>query len=387
MKSFKITNFGPINEVNIQLGDLTILLGPQASGKTLFLQMLKLLIDKDHIVQTLARYNYVTNKQPDLILNYYFGDRLSSMWKENTAIEADGKNYKKSCLLNQKAGNAVEEVFYVPAQRILSISDGRPKNFMEYDISSPYVLRNFSETLRLFFQNEIGDDQTVFPLNNRLKKGLKKSFNESIFHDGQVVIDESSGQKKMRMQVGGSSLPFMTWSAGQKEFMPLLMATYCLTGPVIKTINRKQYKYVIIEEPEMGLHPKAIQAVIVQMLEFINAGYKVIVSTHSSVLLEFAWAYKMIQRLSEDVRVAALCELFGISPNSNVTKIFQGVGNKSLKTYFFAHKKNGVNSLDISSLDVMSENVEESEWGGLSQFATKASDVVSKYMSEYQSEE
>lgn len=387
MDSFKITNFGPINSVDIQLGDLTILLGPQASGKTLFLQMLKLLIDKDHIVQTLARYNYVTNKQPDQILNYYFGDRLSSMWKDDTVVEADGKGYKKSFLLKQKAGNAVEKVFYVPAQRILSISDGRPKNFMEYDISSPYVLRNFSETLRLFFQNEIGDDQTVFPLNNRLKRGLKKSFNESIFHGGQVVIDESSGQKKMRMQVGGSSLPFMTWSAGQKEFMPLLMATYCLTGPVIKTINRKQYKYVIIEEPEMGLHPKAIQAVIVQMLEFINAGYKVIVSTHSSVLLEFAWAFKMIQRLPEDARVEALCELFGVSLNSNVTKIFQGVGNKDLKTYFFSHKIKGVKSSDISSLDVMSENVDESEWGGLSQFATKASDVVSKYMSEYLSEE
>ena len=68
MDSFKITNFGLINSVDIQLGDLTILLGPQASGKTLFLQMLKLLIDKDHIVQTLARYNYVTNKQPDQIL-------------------------------------------------------------------------------------------------------------------------------------------------------------------------------------------------------------------------------------------------------------------------------------------------------------------------------
>ena len=387
MNSFKITNFGPINKVDIQLGDLTILLGPQASGKTLFLQMLKLLIDKDHIVQTLARYNYVTNKQPDQILNYYFGDKLSSMWKDDTVIEADGRNYKKSFLLSQKTGNAVEKVFYVPAQRILSISDGRPKNFMEYDISSPYVLRNFSETLRLFFQNEIGDDQTVFPLNNRLKGGLKKSFNESIFHGGQVVIDESSGQKKMRMQVGGSSLPFMTWSAGQKEFMPLLMATYCLTGPVIKTINRKQYKYVIIEEPEMGLHPKAIQAVIVQMLEFINAGYKVIVSTHSSVLLEFAWAFKMIQRLPENVRVEALCELFDVSPSTNVTKIFQGVENKDLKTYYFSHKAKGVRSSDISSLDVMSGNVDESEWGGLSQFATKASDVVSKYMSEYLSEE
>ena len=70
-----------------------------------------------------------------------------------------------------------------------------------------------------------------------------------------------------------------------------------------------------------------------------------------------------------------------------MTKIFQGVDNKDLKTYFFSHKNKGVKSSDISSLDVMSENVDESEWGGLSQFATKASDVVSKYMSEYLSEE
>ena len=42
----KLTNFGPIKNLNIQLGDLTILLGPQASGKTLFLQMLKLLVDQ-----------------------------------------------------------------------------------------------------------------------------------------------------------------------------------------------------------------------------------------------------------------------------------------------------------------------------------------------------
>ena len=381
MKSINIKNYGPINEVNLNIGDLTILLGPQASGKTIFLQMLKLLIDKDHIIQTLARYNYVTNKQPDKILDYYFGDKLSSMWKDSTKIIADGKVYKKAFLLEQSVINTVEEVFYVPAQRILSISDGRPKNFMEYDISSPYVLRNFSEILRLFFQNEIGENPTIFPLPNRLKKRLKKSFNETIFHGGHVVIDETSGQKKMRMQVGDVSLPFMTWSAGQKEFMPLLMATYCLTGPVIKTINRDQYKYVIIEEPEMGLHPKAIQAVIVQMLEFINSGYKVIVSTHSSVLLEFAWAYQIIRQLPDALRIEALCELFGVSPSTTVTKIFQGLSDKELKTYYFSHTQVGVKSVDISALDVMSDSVEESEWGGLSQFATKASDVVSKYVS------
>ena len=200
MECMKLTNFGPIKNLNIQLGDLTILLGPQASGKTLFLQMLKLLVDQNHIVQTLTRYNYVIDKQPDKILNYYFGDRLSTMWKEETLVEADGKNYEKDFLL--RVGEDVgEKVFYIPAQRILSISDGRPKNFMEYDISSPYVLRNFSETLRLFFQNGIGNEQTIFPLNYRLNGVVKESFNDTIFHGGQIVIDEQSGQKKMRMKV------------------------------------------------------------------------------------------------------------------------------------------------------------------------------------------
>lgn len=382
MECMKLTDFGPIKNLNVQLGDLTILLGPQASGKTLFLQMLKLLVDKDHIVQTLTRYNYVTDKQPDKILNCYFGDRLSAMWKKETLVESDGKKYKKSFLLGGSE-DVKEKVFYIPAQRILSISDGRPKNFMEYDISSPYVLRNFSETLRLFFQNGMGNEQTIFPLNYRLKGGMKKAFNDTIFHGGQVVIDEQSGQKKMRMKVGDSSLPFMTWSAGQKEFMPLLMAVYCLTGPVIKTINREQYEYIIIEEPEMGLHPKAIQTVIIQILEFIKSGYKVIVSTHSSVMLEFAWAYRNIQQFPHDIQQQALCDLFEMSPDSSVGKIFEGITDSELKTYYFAHTSNGVKTFDISSLDIASENVEESEWGGLSQFASRASDVVSKYVMRY----
>jgi predicted ATP-dependent endonuclease of OLD family len=382
MESIKMAEFGPIKELNIELGDLTILLGPQASGKTLFLQMLKLILDRNHIVETLTRYNYVIDKQPNKILDYYFGDRLSSMWDAKTKIKYNDTCFKKHDLL-QSTKNKKENVFYIPAQRILSIADGRPKNFMEYDISSPYVLRNFSETLRLFFQHGMSNEQIVFPLNNRLKGGLKKSFNQTIFHGGQIVIDEHSGQKKMRMKIGESSLPFMTWSAGQKEFMPLLMATYCLTGPAIKTINREQYEYVVIEEPEMGLHPKAIQSVIIQILEFIQSGYKVIVSTHSTIILEFAWVLRMIQLLPEERQEDALCELFEVKINSNVRKIFKGIGNKDVKTFFFSHTKDGVRTQDISSLDIASLNANEAEWGGLSHFASKASQVVSKYMMLY----
>lgn len=383
MKHLQIEKFGPIRSLDVQLGDLTILLGPQASGKTLFLQMLKLLVDKDHVVQNLEKYNYVVDRQPDKILNYYYGDNLSSMWSQDTIIKADEQTYKKECLVIEGETDAKEQLFYIPAQRILSISDGRPKNFMEYDISSPYILRNFSETLRLFFQKNMGDKHVVFPLDDSLEDGMKKSFNEAIFHDGQVVIDEQSGQKKMRMEVGETSLPFMTWSAGQKEFMPLLMAIYCLTGPSSKTINKNQYKYVVIEEPEMGLHPRAIQSVILQILEFIKLGFKVIVSTHSPVLLEFAWTFKMLQQFSVEIRERALFELFEVAPTSNISNIIKGVIGKDIRTYYFSHTKEGVKTSDISTLDVASEEIDEAEWGGLSQFASKASEVVSKYMAEY----
>ena len=112
-------------------------------------------------------------------------------------------------------------------------------------------------------------------------------------------------------------------------------------------------------------------------------GYKVIVSTHSPVLLEFAWTFKMLQQFPQEVREQALCELFDASLDSNVGETVKGAVSKDVRTFYFSHTKEGVVTDDISSLDVASENMGEAEWGGLSQFASKASEVVSKYMAEY----
>ena len=56
------------------------------------------------------------------------------------------------------------------------------------------------------------------------------------------------------------------------------------------------------------------------------------------------------------------------------------VSTKTIKTYFFQRDSNGkVSTKDISSLDVDDDDTIVSEWGGLSSFASKASEVVSKY--------
>lgn len=381
MDRFSIQNFGPINNVSINFGDLTILVGPQASGKSVALETLKLAIDRDNIIETLDRYNYIIGHNTEKILNVYYGEGLSSIWKADSRIEIDGKSFTRERLPKKGDGND-ETLFYIPAQRIMSISDGRPKNFMEFDSSSPYVLRSFSETLRLFMQHGMGNADILFPVKNRLKNFLRHSFNESIFHQAKIIMDERSGQKKMVLNIDDMSIPFMSWSAGQKEFMPLLLAFYCLSGPPSKVVKKEKYQYVVIEEPEMGLHPRAIISVILQILDLIQThGYKVVVSTHSPVFLEFAWAFNLLKGNTSQ-RDTALYKVFNVPTGSPVCEMLKGVFNKSICTYFFRRENsNGkVDSHDISSLDVTATDNIIAEWGGLSEFSSRVSEVVSKYM-------
>ena len=383
MTKLKVENFGPIKSVEVNFGDLNILVGPQASGKSLFLELFKLVMDKNSIVEILSKYNYVLSKTDMApVLDYYFGEGLHTLFAKDTNIEVSDRKFAITDLLKPSKRNLKESVFYIPAQRILGISDGRPKNFMEFDGSAPFVLKNFSETLRVFLQSGLGNPDVIFPMRNRLKGAVKHSIDESVFHGARVVIDQSSGQRKMKLDINHASLPFMTWSAGQKEFMPLLLAMYCLSGPPTSVINKEDYKWVIIEEPEMGLHPRAIQTVILEIVELVQAGYKVTVSTHSPTLLEFAWVFESLKDLPADPFKNALCELFGIDKDRNADLLLNGLQEKKLKTYFFASGGEGVTSTDISSLEVENDNPLIAEWGGLAAFSGRASEVVGKYYQE-----
>lgn len=173
----------------------------------------------------------------------------------------------------------------------------------------------------------------------------------------------------------------MAWSAGQKEFMPLLLAFYCLSGPPSKVVKRDRYTTVIIEEPEMGLHPKAIVSVLLQICELIKDGYQVIVSTHSSIFIEFAWAFNTLKGHSKQFH-KALCELFQVTQESSVGQMLKKMVNKSVHTYYFSRKGNPakVETRDISTLDVTSDETYLAEWGGLSEFSTRVNNIISDYL-------
>ena len=162
-----VKNFGPIRKVDIELGDLTVLIGAQASGKSLFLQMFKLIKDRSAILKSLENYGFVVNNKLENLLNRYLGEGLSKMWTEDSTFILNGNRFSRKHFEKPYKGNPSDIVFYIPAQRILSIADGRPKYFMEFSENDPFVLRKFSDTLRLLIQNGLGESGVLFPLPNK----------------------------------------------------------------------------------------------------------------------------------------------------------------------------------------------------------------------------
>lgn len=372
MEKLFVKNFGSIKSANIRLADFTIFSGVNASGKGLLLQLLKLIIDKDSILSILALNNYQWDKSENKLLELYFGESMDFIWHEETEIISNGAPFEISSIIDEPLPSGKKSIkeglFYVPAQRVVTISQGWPRAFGTFDIGDPFVLKQFSKTVRTLMEKEtskvLGADGQVFPKPGRIKEPLRNILDESIFHGGEIISDEHSLKKRFVMNVGGSYLPFMTWSAGQKEFMPLLLSFYHLI-PSTKASLRDNIKWVIIEEPEMGLHPRAIESIMVVFLELLARGYKVIVSTHTPVLLELAWAIKYVKTYNGTAD--DLFDLFSLPHSASLQKVFNDVvSEKVFNTYYFDLGKDGAVIKDISSLDAGSEDACISNWGGLS---------------------
>lgn len=379
--TLRVKNLAQIKEGEVTFGDFTLLVGPQASGKSIFLQMLKLVIDKNFIAEDLKTNGYYWKGKSSNLFELFFGEGMGGIWRTETSVSFNGKQLQADSFLPKPGKKTLEEqMFYVIAQRVVTMQLGWPRSFGSFEVGDPYVIKAFSETLRKLMEKEghLKEESfsEIFPKAGRIQEPIRNLIDNGLFFGSKIELDSSSLKKRFMLNVANTKLPFMTWSAGQKEFMPLLLSFYHLMPPS-KVSTRDAIKWVVIEEPEMGLHPLAIQSLMVAFLELIARGYKVVISTHSSVLLELAWAIQYIQThqgTSKDV-----FELFGMPRNPSLDKTFKAVvTGKTFSTFYFDRQVDGVHIKDISSLDPGSEDLAIADWGGLTDFASRAGAVVSK---------
>jgi len=310
--SLKLERVGQMACADVTFGDLTVLVGPQATGKSIFLQFLRLVADTGYVHDQLKKHGIDWNRTMPDFLDVYLGDGMGEIWHSGeaaSAITIDEVATDAEDLARPRNRTKRASVFYIPAQRVLSLTNGWPRPFSGFSSEDPFAVRDFSETFRLLMDQEFVRSDALFPKTNRLKKEYRDLLAKHVFGGFGLQVDRHGAQKRLVLQRSetSKSIPYMAWSAGQREFVPLLMGLYWLLPPA-KVNRRAEIKWVIIEEPEMGLHPNAISVVLLLVLELLWRGYRVCLSSHSPHVLDVVWALRIIAEHGADAN--RLLEVF-----------------------------------------------------------------------------
>ncbi len=372
----KIRSFAQIASADLGFGDLTVLVGAQATGKSLALQWLKLGLDGRQVVTALHDAGHPTER-PEVLIDLIFGAGMGKAWSDETEVVFNSKKLTAKKL--GKIGSGREKLFFIPAHRSMLVSDGWAQPFQRLNVDHPAVARIFSQNLFDRFSSR--GEGPLFPVDRVLKTEYRDQIKKAVFHDGSVAIEETPQHaKRLRLTHGEMHLPFMTWTAGQREFTPLMLGLYHLLP---STSRRKQpdIDWVVIEEPEMGLHPEAVTVVMLLVLDLLWRGYRVALSTHSAHVLTAVW---MLMRMKEHrARWQLVCEAFDVPKSQQLQKVAKAALEKEYRVHHFGYGDDGlVRSTDISSLDPGSADERVAGWGGLTELSSRFGDAVRQAVNE-----
>jgi len=367
-----IQGFAHLKQADLTFGDLTVLVGPQGAGKSLVLQWLKVAMDGRQLITALRAAGHPIDRS-DILIDLIFGSGMAPAWKDGeTLVRLNRKEISPKNLA--RIGDGSERLFFVPAHRSMLISDGWASPFQKLTSDTPAVARMFSQNLFDRFSGK--DAGTLFPVEKRLKQEIRRKIDEAVFHGGTIGIEEDSQHaQRLRLVHGTMHLPFMTWTAGQREFTPLMLGLYHLL-PSVYQRKRKGTEWVVIEEPEMGLHPQAVTAAMLLVLDLLWRGYRVVLSTHSPHVLTLLWMMRHLKELKAHWQF--VCDAFDVD-RASMKNVAEAAIGKDYRAHLMQFEDDGtVTSVDISALDPSADDERIAGWGGLTEFSSRFGDAVRK---------
>ena len=378
--SLVVRRFAQIVEVSVPLNDLVVLVGPQATGKSLVLELLKLAIDRSRIIRSLKQHGFKWETAEEFA-GLYFGGGFQKSWTNVTQVLYGEDSISLQEISRARSYEGEDAVFYIPAHRTLAIAEGWPRPFSQYQVETPYVARRFSEQLLTSLNQGLVGKGKIFPHDRRLKDAFRRLIDDAVFHGATLRLDTSGMRKQFVLEypkttpAADAMIPFMAWTAGQREFTPMLLGLYHLL-PAGRGPKKREIQWAVLEEPEMGLHPKAIVAVMAVVLDLLARGYKVALSTHSPTVLEVVWGMSRLRDCSDGA--SRLCRMMGLPhKDKNVLRTASEALRRTHAVVHLQHDESGgVVSKDISNLDPGASDSREWDWGGLTGFTARVSEAI-----------
>lgn len=368
-----VKNFGPIQEVDLDIKKILVFIGPQASGKSTIAKLLAIFRSIDTVVldagiePLFQEYNISNYFKEETYLVYSSKDYkiiysekkwqidITEEFKTKIKTEQDrvmkffqnfvAERYKDEN--NEQKVSIIEQIYennwrafflllkrqvYIPAERILtSLISGSGFTFNETAL--PGCLTEFG---RHFENSRLRIKELKIPALN-----ITYKYDESNKKGARIYFDDTH------------SISLLESSSGIQAFVPI----YLVMESFPKTENGYSY---IVEEPELNLFPTAQKEILHFLITKCNHANDLIITTHSpyvlSVLNNLLFAYQ-VSNNNDEVTSKKVEEIFSkdiwVNPNEfNAYFLSNGVAksifNKS--TNLIAE-----NDLDSISQDIIGE--------------------------------
>lgn len=128
-----------------------------------------------------------------------------------------------------------------------------------------------------------------------------------------------------------------------------------------------------MKSPKWASIPKASPPVLLLVLELLRRGYRVVLSTHSTVVLDLVWPlqeFRALRAEETDVR-----QLFDLRGNPTTRELSQVALQRDYRVYYFGRNIPGA---DISSLDPSDHDPGLQDWGGLAGFSNRTNAAIDR---------
>jgi hypothetical protein len=348
--------FGPIQHADVQLHNLTVFVGPQATGKSLAMQLCyfmqwleRLVIPMDDSEQPAPQEILLHSLKSYLSteISTYASTNTHICWYSDTEQEEtrqeiwwrgskfhlnDALLARVQRILAGKNSLSENEGVYIPAGRIV-YSYVTPSQSMRIaaqrvTLQWPHSMYSFYELLEETIRNLWQQQE-----QQKRRSSAASNISEDTSFLKQRIQSIIQGQLHYRhntilLDIGNKTLTPQIFAAGQMEIWPFCALVE--NGFLLE----QSLEHVFFEEPEAHLHPGA-QIQVMEIIAFlVNKGVEFLLTTHSPYMLytlnNFLTASEILQAglpLDADQRKTALTPqrvaAYRFARDGNVTAILE----------------------------------------------------------------
>lgn len=335
MEQLKIRKFGPLKEVELNIQDYMVFIGPQAGGKSTILKLMYIFKSlREEVFRTISDMveGFLTDPLPELILKGHIADKFNHFWnnlarygdffvrydyQDDKAVTIFQKKKIIHVSFSEKLEKEIRDIFgmlnnFITARYSDSSKEAKQQFYREvdgyiskllgveripvyipagrvmaYGVSDRYLDQRIDYTLKVFLQQRaevkpLCFDQLKKMVNNGTALDVKdrKSLEMGIKLIRQILGgDYDHENERIKLEKKGKFIEMPYASTGQQEALWLLMQLFTVM------MSGLEY-FLIIDEPEAHLYPLAQK----QMIELITLAARysdnqVVMTTNSETVL------------------------------------------------------------------------------------------------------